>query len=212
MKAWSWKNGLEFRYKSGCGVVTCLLGFYIKKKKKDSGLFHSVGWGLCSFVVLGFLGFHWVFGVVEFGVCGVRFAWFGGSVGGFVRLLWCWFVGVLYSKKRKKIRGWFIHSAGWGLFVRCFEVVGCAGISLGVRLIDFLLRWGCCLGVGDLILLEFGRLFRLIDSVFVLLDVRLVMLIFHSSFHMLTVLTLLQFFLLSFLLSDLALFVGVCFA
>ena len=32
------------------------------------------------------------------------------------------------------------------------------------------------------------------------------MLIFHSSFHMLTVLTLLQFFLLSFLLSDLALF------
>ncbi len=41
---------------------------------------------------------------------------------------------------------------------------------------------------------------------FVLLDVRLVMLIFHSSFHMLTVLTLLQFFLLSFLLSDLALF------
>jgi hypothetical protein len=55
-------------------------------------------------------------------------------------------------------------------------------------------------------------LFRLIDSVFVLLDVRLVMLIFHSSFHMLTVLTLLQFFLLSFLLSDLALFVGVCFA
>jgi hypothetical protein len=43
MKAWSWKNGLEFGYKSGCGVVTCLLGFYIKKKKKDSGLFHSVG-------------------------------------------------------------------------------------------------------------------------------------------------------------------------
>jgi hypothetical protein len=44
MKAWSWKN-LEVGYKKSgwCGIVTCLLGFYIKKKKKDSGLFHSVG-------------------------------------------------------------------------------------------------------------------------------------------------------------------------
>ncbi len=39
------------------------------------------------------LGFHWDFiGVV---VCGVCFA-FWLSVGGFVRLLWCGFVGVLY--------------------------------------------------------------------------------------------------------------------
>jgi hypothetical protein len=65
------------------------------------------------------------------------------------------------------------------------------------------------LGV-DLIL-EFGvgvvdSVFDLLDSV-VMFDVRLVLLILHLSFHvLLTVLTLFQFFLLSLLLSDLALF------
>jgi len=110
MKAWSWKNGLEFGYKSGCGEVTYLLGFYIKKKEKRFGVV-SFG-GLRFMFVRGcsvecwlwdsHLGFHWDFGVV---VCGVCFA-FWLSVGGFARLLWCW---VLYSKKRKKIRGCFIR-------------------------------------------------------------------------------------------------------
>ena len=45
----------------------------------------------------------------------------------------------------------------------------------------------------------------LLDSM-VTFDVRLVLLILHLSFHVLTVLTLFQFFLLSLLLSDLALF------
>ncbi len=47
------------------------------------------------------LGFHWDFiGVV---VCGVCFA-FWLSVGGFVRLLWCGFVGVLL----------YVRSFCWG--------------------------------------------------------------------------------------------------
>jgi hypothetical protein len=43
MKAWSWKNSEVGYKKSGwCGIVIPCWGSILKKKKKDTGLFHSV--------------------------------------------------------------------------------------------------------------------------------------------------------------------------